>query len=85
MKYPSYRRCSQSSLVHQDHLILKVLTLSYFKLCLLMERLPEAYQRSVFASFVAYRYIFQYGLSASAVDFFHFFSRFKQGGVIAQE
>ncbi|EGG04598.1 uncharacterized protein MELLADRAFT_49084 [Melampsora larici-populina 98AG31] len=51
----------------------------------LMERLPEAYQRSVFASFVAYRYIFQYGLSASAVDFFHFFSRFRQGGVITQE
>ncbi|KAI8456081.1 Glutamate/Leucine/Phenylalanine/Valine dehydrogenase-domain-containing protein [Phakopsora pachyrhizi] len=36
----------------------------------LMERLPESYQRSLFSSFVAYRYIFQYGLSASAVDFF---------------
>ncbi|KAA1064281.1 NAD-dependent glutamate dehydrogenase [Puccinia graminis f. sp. tritici] len=36
----------------------------------LMSRLPESYQRSLFASFVAFKYIFQYGLSASAVDFF---------------
>ncbi|KAI9599773.1 hypothetical protein KEM48_002767 [Puccinia striiformis f. sp. tritici PST-130] len=43
----------------------------------LMNRLPESYQRSLFASFVAFKYIFQYGLSASAVDFFHFFSHFK--------
>ncbi|MBW0499711.1 hypothetical protein O181_039426 [Austropuccinia psidii MF-1] len=43
----------------------------------LLKRLPESYQRSLFSSFVAYRYIFQYGLSASAVDFFHFFSQFK--------
>ncbi|KNZ46150.1 glutamate dehydrogenase [Puccinia sorghi] len=36
----------------------------------LMSRLPESYQRSLFSSFVAFKYIFQYGLSASAVDFF---------------
>lgn len=36
----------------------------------LMQRLPEAYQRSLFASFVSFRYVFQYGVKASQVDFF---------------
>ncbi|KAJ7637550.1 Glutamate/Leucine/Phenylalanine/Valine dehydrogenase-domain-containing protein [Mycena polygramma] len=38
----------------------------------LMERLPEAYQRALFSSWVASHFIYKYGVTGSSVDFFHF-------------
>ncbi|KAJ6584511.1 NAD-dependent glutamate dehydrogenase [Mycena capillaripes] len=41
----------------------------------LMERLPEAYQRALFSSWVASHFrtqIYKYGVNGSSVDFFHF-------------
>ncbi|KAG8935801.1 NAD-dependent glutamate dehydrogenase [Tulasnella sp. 419] len=38
----------------------------------LMTRLPEAYQKALFSSWVAAHYIYKYGTTASAVDFYHF-------------
>ncbi|KZS93784.1 NAD-specific glutamate dehydrogenase [Sistotremastrum niveocremeum HHB9708] len=38
----------------------------------LLTRLPEPYQRALFSSWVASHYIYQYGVVASSVDFFHF-------------
>ncbi|THG97604.1 hypothetical protein EW145_g7585 [Phellinidium pouzarii] len=38
----------------------------------LMTRLPEPYQRALFASWVASHFIYKYGVNASSVDFFHF-------------
>jgi glutamate dehydrogenase len=38
----------------------------------LLERLPEPYQRALFSSWVASHFIYKYGVSSSAVDFFHF-------------
>jgi glutamate dehydrogenase len=38
----------------------------------LMTRLPEPYQRALFSSYVASRFIYKYGVNGSSVDFFHF-------------
>ncbi|KAF4617888.1 hypothetical protein D9613_005743 [Agrocybe pediades] len=38
----------------------------------LLERLPEAYQRALFSSWVASHFIYKYGVNGSSVDFFHF-------------
>ncbi|KAF4577409.1 NAD-dependent glutamate dehydrogenase [Pleurotus pulmonarius] len=38
----------------------------------LMKRLPEAYQRALFSSWVSSHFIYKYGVNASSVDFFHF-------------
>jgi glutamate dehydrogenase len=38
----------------------------------LLRRLPEPYQRALFASYVASHFIYKYGVNASSVDFFHF-------------
>ncbi|KIK99830.1 hypothetical protein PAXRUDRAFT_822277 [Paxillus rubicundulus Ve08.2h10] len=39
---------------------------------ILLERLPEAYQRALFSSWVSSHFIYKYGVNASSVDFFHF-------------
>ena len=44
----------------------------------LMLRLPEQYQRAVWSAWVSSNYIYECSLSASNVDFFHFFSRLAQ-------
>ncbi|KAF8129133.1 NAD-specific glutamate dehydrogenase [Mycena galopus ATCC 62051] len=41
-------------------------------LAVLMERLPEPYQRALFSSWVASHFIYKYGVNGSSVDFFHF-------------
>ncbi|CAD6569984.1 MAG: NAD-dependent glutamate dehydrogenase [Tremellales sp. Tagirdzhanova-0007] len=41
----------------------------------LMQRLPEQYQRAVWSAWVSSNYIYECSLTASNVDFFHFFSR----------
>lgn len=38
----------------------------------LISRLPPAYAHSIFASFVSSRFIYQYGLDNSPVDFHYF-------------
>jgi len=38
----------------------------------LLKRLPEPYQKAVFASWVASRFIYKCGVTGSSVDFFHF-------------
>jgi glutamate dehydrogenase len=38
----------------------------------LLVRLPEAYQRALFSSWVASHFIYKYGVNGSSVDFFHF-------------
>jgi len=38
----------------------------------LLQRLPEAYQRALFSSWVAAHFIYQFGVNGSSVDFFHF-------------
>ena len=38
----------------------------------LLTRLPPAYAHSIFASFCASRFIYQYGLDSSPVDFHYF-------------
>ncbi|KAE9389819.1 NAD-specific glutamate dehydrogenase [Gymnopus androsaceus JB14] len=38
----------------------------------LLKRLPEAYQRALFSSWVASHFLYKYGVNASSVDFFHF-------------
>ncbi|KAE9390242.1 NAD(P)-binding protein [Gymnopus androsaceus JB14] len=38
----------------------------------LLKRLPEAYQRALFSSWVASHFLCKYGVNASSVDFFHF-------------
>jgi glutamate dehydrogenase len=38
----------------------------------LLKRLPEAYQRALFASWVASHFIYKHGVNSSTVDFFHF-------------
>ncbi|GJE97674.1 NAD-specific glutamate dehydrogenase [Phanerochaete sordida] len=38
----------------------------------LLQRLPEAYQRALFSSWVASHFIYKYGVNGTAVDFFHF-------------
>ncbi|KAH9480250.1 NAD-specific glutamate dehydrogenase [Psilocybe cubensis] len=38
----------------------------------LLKRLPEAYQRALFSSWVASHFIYKYGVNGSSVDFFHF-------------
>ncbi|KAE9383352.1 NAD(P)-binding protein [Gymnopus androsaceus JB14] len=38
----------------------------------LLKRLPEAYQRALFFSWVASHFLYKYGVNASSVDFFHF-------------
>ncbi|CAK5284434.1 unnamed protein product [Mycena citricolor] len=37
-----------------------------------LKRLPEAYQRALFSSWVASHFIYKYGVNGSSVDFFHF-------------
>ncbi|KAH9831374.1 NAD-dependent glutamate dehydrogenase [Rhodofomes roseus] len=37
-----------------------------------LRRLPEPYQRALFSSWVASRFIYKYGVNGSSVDFFHF-------------
>ncbi|CAL1713556.1 unnamed protein product [Somion occarium] len=37
-----------------------------------LDRLPEAYQRALFSSWVASHFIYKYGVNGSSVDFFHF-------------
>jgi glutamate dehydrogenase len=44
----------------------------------LMHRLPEQYQRAVWSAWVSSNYIYECGMGASNVDFFHFFSRLAQ-------
>jgi glutamate dehydrogenase len=39
---------------------------------ILLERLPESYQRALFSSWVASHFIYKYGVNGSSVDFFHF-------------
>ncbi|KAK2465299.1 hypothetical protein APHAL10511_002653 [Amanita phalloides] len=46
--------------------------LSKIGLDTLLERLPIAYQRALFSSWVASHFIYKYGVNASSVDFFHF-------------
>ncbi|WVQ84205.1 hypothetical protein IAT38_006356 [Cryptococcus sp. DSM 104549] len=41
----------------------------------LMQRLPEQYQRAVWSAWVSSNYIYQCSMTASNVDFFHFFSQ----------
>ncbi|KAL7418622.1 NAD-dependent glutamate dehydrogenase [Cryptotrichosporon argae] len=41
----------------------------------LMQRLPEAYQRAVWSAWVSSNYIYECSLTATNVDFFHFFSK----------
>jgi len=38
----------------------------------LLKRLPEAYQRALFSSWVASHFVYKYGVNCSSVDFFHF-------------
>ncbi|KAG6878078.1 hypothetical protein C0992_008614 [Termitomyces sp. T32_za158] len=38
----------------------------------LLQRLPVPYQKALFSSYVASRFIYKYGVNASSVDFFHF-------------
>ncbi|KAF9778587.1 NADH-dependent glutamate dehydrogenase [Thelephora terrestris] len=38
----------------------------------LLRRLPEPYQKALFSSWVASRFIYKYGVHGSSVDFFHF-------------
>ncbi|KAF6741457.1 NAD-specific glutamate dehydrogenase [Ephemerocybe angulata] len=38
----------------------------------LMQRLPDPYQRALFSSWVASHFIYKYGVMGSSVDFFHF-------------
>ncbi|KIY46227.1 NADH-dependent glutamate dehydrogenase [Fistulina hepatica ATCC 64428] len=38
----------------------------------LLKRLPDAYQRALFSSWVASHFIYKYGVNGSSVDFFHF-------------
>ncbi|KDR82436.1 hypothetical protein GALMADRAFT_237757 [Galerina marginata CBS 339.88] len=38
----------------------------------LLKRLPEAYQKALFSSWVASHFIYKYGVNGSSVDFFHF-------------
>ena len=40
----------------------------------LIQRLPEQYQRAAWSAWVSSNYIYQCSLTASNVDFFHFFS-----------
>lgn len=44
----------------------------------LMKRLPEQYQRAAWSAWVSSNYIYQNGLDATNVDFFHFFSKLNQ-------
>jgi glutamate dehydrogenase len=39
---------------------------------ILIERLPEPYQRALFSSWVASHFIYKYGVNGSSVNFFHF-------------
>nr|KIR83237.1 glutamate dehydrogenase [Cryptococcus tetragattii IND107] len=41
----------------------------------LMQRLPEQYQRATWSAWVSSHYIYECGMTASNVDFFHFFSK----------
>ncbi|RSH83801.1 NAD-dependent glutamate dehydrogenase [Saitozyma podzolica] len=41
----------------------------------LMKRLPEQYQRAVWSAWVSSNYIYECSMTASNVDFFHFFSK----------
>lgn len=40
----------------------------------LIQRLPESYARSLFASYVASKYVYSYGVSASPFDFLKFYN-----------
>jgi len=44
----------------------------------LMKRLPEMYQRALFSSWVASHYIYEYGTTATPVDFYHFIRRLEK-------
>ncbi|ORY27092.1 glutamate dehydrogenase [Naematelia encephala] len=44
----------------------------------LMTRLPEQYQRAVWSAWVSSNYIYECSMTASNVDFFHFFSKLAQ-------
>ncbi|KAF8743736.1 hypothetical protein AX14_000707 [Amanita brunnescens Koide BX004] len=46
--------------------------LSKIGLDTVLERLPIAYQRALFSSYVSSHFIYKYGINASSVDFFHF-------------
>ena len=43
----------------------------------ILERLPEAYQRALFSSYVASHFVYKFGVAASQIDFFHYFSSLK--------
>jgi glutamate dehydrogenase len=42
----------------------------------IIERVPETYLRALFASRLAARYVYEYGLEANEIDFFNFLQRF---------
>jgi len=44
----------------------------------LMQRLPEQYQRAVWSAWVSSNYIYESSMAAGNVDFFHFFSKLSQ-------
>ncbi|KZT11816.1 NAD-dependent glutamate dehydrogenase [Laetiporus sulphureus 93-53] len=54
-----------------NHAIPKTLV-EQIGLDILLERLPESYQRALFSSWVASHFIYKYGVNGSSVDFFHF-------------
>lgn len=43
----------------------------------ILKRLPEVYARSMFASYIASRFIYRYGTDPSNVDFYHFIAALK--------
>ena len=44
----------------------------------LLERIPEAYVRALFGSFLASRFVYQYGIEPNQFAFFEFMSRFYE-------
>ena len=42
----------------------------------IIERLPEAYLRALFASRLAARYVYEHGLAANEIDFFNFLQQY---------
>ncbi len=44
----------------------------------LLKRLPEMYQRALFSSWVAAHYIYEFGTTATPVDFYHFIRRLEK-------
>ena len=45
-----------------------------------LERVPDNYLRAMFASYVASRFVYRYGLESNEVDFVNFIQRWDDAG-----